>query len=80
MNEQNMHVRNGIGVVTPFIYGRLALLDFVRQVFGAIEIGTQQNRQRLSCLSADWRFRCGVIGDGTPIRGGDPSLNLCVRG
>ena len=38
MNEQNMHVRNGIGAVTPFIYGRLALLDFVRQVFGAIEL------------------------------------------
>jgi hypothetical protein len=38
MNEQNMHVRNGIGAVRPFIYGRPDLLDFVRQVFGAVEL------------------------------------------
>ncbi|HWX33145.1 MAG TPA: VOC family protein [Steroidobacteraceae bacterium] len=38
MNEQNMHVRNGIGAVRPFIYPRRDLLDFVRQVFGAVEL------------------------------------------
>jgi PhnB protein len=32
------HVRNGIGAVRPFIFGRLDLLDFVQQVFGAVEL------------------------------------------
>ncbi len=38
MNEQNKHIRNGMGAVRPFIYGRPDLLDFVRQVFGAVEL------------------------------------------
>jgi PhnB protein len=38
MNEQNQHIRNGMSAVRPFIYGRLDLLDFVRQVFGAVEL------------------------------------------
>lgn len=31
-------VRNGRGTVRPFIYGRLDLIDFVTQVFGAVEL------------------------------------------
>jgi PhnB protein len=38
MNAGNKHIRNGIGVVRPFIYGRPDLLDFVKQVFGAVEL------------------------------------------
>lgn len=34
----NRHIRNGVGTVRPFIYGRLDLLDFVPNVFGAIEL------------------------------------------
>lgn len=38
MNEGNTHIRNGIGAVRPFIFGRLDLLDFVKKVFGAVEL------------------------------------------
>lgn len=38
MNQGNRHIRNGRGAVRPFVYGRLDLLDFVRQVFGAVEL------------------------------------------
>ena len=38
MNDGHKHIRNGIGAVRPFIYGRLDLLDFVKQVFGAVEL------------------------------------------
>lgn len=34
----NEHVRNGVGAVRPFVYGRLDLLDFVKDVFGATEL------------------------------------------
>jgi PhnB protein len=34
----NRHIRNGVGAVRPFIYGRLDLLDFVLKVFGAKEL------------------------------------------
>ena len=38
MNAGSRHIRNRIGAVRPFIYGRLDLLDFVKQVFGAGEL------------------------------------------
>ena len=38
MNDRTNHVRNGIGAVRPFIYGRLDLLDFVKSVFGGVEL------------------------------------------
>jgi PhnB protein len=38
MNDGTNHVRNGIGAVRPFIYGRLDLLDFVKKVFGGMEL------------------------------------------
>jgi PhnB protein len=38
MNAENKHIRNRIGAVRPFIFGRLDLLDFVKRVFGAIEL------------------------------------------
>jgi hypothetical protein len=38
MNQQNEHVRNGIGAVRPFVYGRPDLLDFVNDVFVATEL------------------------------------------
>jgi PhnB protein len=31
-------VRNGVGTVRPFVYGRLDLIDFVARVFGAVEL------------------------------------------
>ena len=34
----NEHVRNGVGGVRPFVYGRLDLIDFVKGVFGATEL------------------------------------------
>jgi PhnB protein len=38
MNVANKHIRNGMGAVRPFVYGRLDLLDFVKHVFGAVEL------------------------------------------
>jgi PhnB protein len=32
------HIRNGIGAVRPFIYGRLDLIDFAKRAFGAVEL------------------------------------------
>lgn len=32
------HVRQGAGSVRPYLHGPMALLDFVAQVFGAVEI------------------------------------------
>jgi PhnB protein len=34
----NQHIRHGIGAIRPFLYGRLDLLEFVKQVFGAVEL------------------------------------------
>jgi hypothetical protein len=33
------HIRQGHGSVRPYLYGPLELLEFVRQVFGAIQGG-----------------------------------------
>jgi len=38
MNAENKHIRNRIGAVRAFIFGRLDLLDFVKRVFGAMEL------------------------------------------
>jgi PhnB protein len=38
MDAEKRHIRNGIGAVRPYIYGRLDLLDFVKRVFGAVEL------------------------------------------
>jgi PhnB protein len=38
MNPTNKHIRHGVGTVRPFLYGRLDLLDFVKQVFGGVEL------------------------------------------
>lgn len=38
MSTEKKHIRNGIGAVRPFVYGRLDLLDFVKQVFGGVEL------------------------------------------
>jgi len=38
MTAENKHIRNRIGAVRPFVYGRLDLLDFVKRVFGTVEL------------------------------------------
>ena len=38
MNQASKHIRNGIGAVRPFVYGRLDLLDSVKHVFDASEV------------------------------------------
>ena len=38
MSGEKTHIRNRIGAVRPFLYGRLDLLDFVKDVFGAVEV------------------------------------------
>jgi PhnB protein len=38
MTERTSHVRHGFGAVRPYVYGPLALLDFVRETFSAIEL------------------------------------------
>jgi uncharacterized glyoxalase superfamily protein PhnB len=32
------HIRNGVGSVRPFVYGRLDLISFVEHVFGGVEL------------------------------------------
>jgi PhnB protein len=39
MQAENRYVRDGFGSVRPYLYGRLELADFVRSVFGAVELG-----------------------------------------
>ena len=36
------YIHNGIGTVRPYIFGRLDLLDFAKEVFGAVEL--ERNR------------------------------------
>jgi len=38
MTARHSHVRHGIGAVRPYIQGPVELLDFVRNVFGAVEL------------------------------------------
>ncbi len=38
INKSNKHIRQGIGAVRPFVYGRLDLLDFVKHAFGGVEL------------------------------------------
>src|SRR5258708_29629808 len=38
MSTDKKYIRNGLGVVRPYLYGRLDLLEFVEQVFGAKEL------------------------------------------
>jgi len=42
MDTRNRHIRNGVGAVRPFVYGRPDLIDFVQHVFGAVEL--ERNR------------------------------------
>jgi len=37
MGTSKKHVRNGMGSVRPYFHGPLELLDFLTQVFGAVE-------------------------------------------
>ena len=38
MESKTSYVAQGRGTVRPYVYGRLDLLDFVKEVFGAVEI------------------------------------------
>ena len=42
MDPKPGYVHNGIGTARPYVYGRLDLLDFVKQVFGAVELERNQ--------------------------------------
>lgn len=38
MSSEKKHIRNGLGTVRPYVYGRLDLLDFAKDVLGAVEV------------------------------------------
>jgi PhnB protein len=38
MSSEKEHIRNGAGAVRPYLFGRLDLIDFVKDVFGAVEL------------------------------------------
>jgi len=38
MSTEKKHIRNGMGAVRPYLFGRLDLLDFVKDVFGGVEV------------------------------------------
>ena len=56
MSTDEKHIRNGMGVVRPYLFGRLDLLDFVRQVFGAEEVQTLGERHT-KYVGENVRFR-----------------------
>jgi len=38
MSNRKQHIRHGIGTVRPYIYGPVALLEFVKETFDAVEL------------------------------------------
>ncbi len=38
MMTRNHHIRHGFAAVRPYLHGHLDLADFVREVFGAVEL------------------------------------------
>jgi PhnB protein len=55
MKANTGHIRHGFGSVRPYLYGRLDLPDFVRQVFGAVEL----ERHEFSDQSFHYEARIG---------------------
>ncbi|MCX6627374.1 MAG: hypothetical protein NTW28_07065, partial [Candidatus Solibacter sp.] len=60
------YVRHGVGTVRPYLYGHLDLIEFVQQVFGALEL------ERFAFSSRCFHIEA-AIGDSVVIREvGDP--------
>lgn len=38
MTENTRHIRHGLGSVRPYLHGPVGLIDFVKKVFGAVEL------------------------------------------
>ena len=74
------YVRHGVGTVRPYLYGNLDLIEFVEQVFGAVEL------ERLafgpSCFHVEAAIGDSVVvlevGDPAPPMGAPASVQVYV--
>jgi PhnB protein len=47
MKTDKRHIRHGFGAARPYLYGNLDLPDFVKRVFGAVEVERIQDEKGL---------------------------------
>jgi PhnB protein len=45
MKTEKKHIRHGLGAVRPYLYGHLDLPEFVKHVFGAVEVERIQDEK-----------------------------------
>jgi PhnB protein len=45
MGNEKRYIRHGLGAVRPYLYGHLDLPEFVKQVFGAVEVERIQDEK-----------------------------------
>lgn len=45
MDNTKRHIRHGLGAVRPYLYGHLDLPEFVKHVFGAVELERIQDEK-----------------------------------
>jgi PhnB protein len=74
------YVRHGVGTVRPYLYGNLDLIEFVEQVFGAVEL------ERFAFDAAHFHVEAAIgdsvvvleVGDPPPPRGAPASVYVYV--
>jgi PhnB protein len=52
MSSDTRYIRNGFSNVRPYIFGRLDLIDFVKRVFGAEELGRYKLKEQAFHIEA----------------------------
>jgi PhnB protein len=67
------HVRHGFGAARPYVYGPLSILDFVKDVFGAVEL--ERHAFSETAFHVEWRVGDGVI----VVEASDPPHETATR-
>jgi PhnB protein len=74
------YVRHGVGMVRPYLYGNVDLLEFVQQVFGAVEL--ERLAYGLSCFHVEAAIGDSVVvlevGDPPPASAAPASIYVYV--